>query len=111
MAKRHKSALKQARQAEKKRIHNVVYRSRIKTFTKQVKEELKKGDKEKTKEALVKLVSTFDKATQKGIIKKETASRKKSRMTKMANELLLKTQLTSSPGAQESMDDTSSHTT
>lgn len=100
--KRHRSALKRARQAEKRRKSNMVYRSRIKTFTKRVNEELKKDDKEKTGKALRQLISTLDKAAQKGIIHKNTAGRKKSRMSKKVNVLLTEARTTASLEVQES---------
>lgn len=92
---RHKSAEKRARQAEKRRRRNVAQRSRIKTFTKRANEELKKKDKEKAGKALSELISTLDKATQKGIIHKNTAARRKSRMSKKINALLLESHTTS----------------
>lgn len=91
----HKSAEKRARQAEKRRRRNVAQRTRIKTFTKRTLEELKKKDMEKAKESLTKLISTLDKAVKKGIIHKNTAARKKSRMSKKFNALLLETRTAS----------------
>lgn len=108
---RHKSAQKPVRQAEKRRKRNVVYRSRVKTFTKQVNKRLKNGDKEKTQEVLKTLTSALDKAVQKGIIHKNTAARKKSRITKKVNELLLQTHTTSQSEVPGSRDDIASPVT
>lgn len=70
MAKRSKSGLKRKRQAEKRRRHNQAIESRLKTLAKQAT----------TPEGLRQALAALDKAAGAGIIHKNTAARKKSRL-------------------------------
>jgi small subunit ribosomal protein S20 len=80
----HKSAKKRIRTNERKRDINKMYSSRIKTSVKKSLDSTKKEDAEKLyKDA----VSLLDKAAVKGRIKKNTAARRKSRLTKQLNKL------------------------
>ena len=76
-----KSAIKRNRQNEKRRLRNKSVKTRIKTETKRFLSLL--GNKEKAEEQLKLVHSLYDKAVKKGIIHKNTASRKKSRLAKM----------------------------
>lgn len=80
----HRSVLKRARQAAKRRSRNIATKSRIKTFTKRV---LEQQDKESAKKALKELYSVIDKAVKKGVLHRNTAGRKKSRIAKRVNAL------------------------
>lgn len=58
----------------------------VKSAVKQIKKMAangQAGDAEKTKETISKVYKALDKAAKKGTIKKNTASRKKSRLTKL----------------------------
>lgn len=79
------SALKRDMQAEKRRLRNRVYKSRIKTAVRQFDESLEKGDQTSTKGALNDVYSLLDKCVQKGVIKLNKASRTKSRLTVRAS--------------------------
>lgn len=80
----HKSAKKRIRTNERKRLVNQRGTSKIKTTVKKVLETTNKEEAEKLyKEA----VSVLDKSTLKGLIKKNTASRKKSSLTRHLNKL------------------------
>lgn len=72
----HRSVLKRARQAKKRRMRNLAMKSRIKTFKKRVLEK-------RNEEALREYYSVIDKAVKKGVIHKNTGARKKSRMAKL----------------------------
>lgn len=72
MAKRSRSGLKRKRQAEKRRVANQAIASRVKTLAKQAT----------TPDALQDAISALDKAAAAGIIHKNTAARKKSRLVK-----------------------------
>lgn len=74
-----KSSIKRAKTNEKKRLDNVPVKSRMKNSIKRL---FKTEDK---KEALRIATKAIDKAAKKGIIKKETAARKKSRLAKQVN--------------------------
>lgn len=82
-----RSAQKRDRQNEKRRTSNRMYTTRIKTQAKKVLGLVGEKNKEKAANEY-KLFSTFvDKAVKKGIILKNTAARKKSRMQKKINAL------------------------
>ncbi len=77
-----KSAKKSIKKNEKRRVLNLGYRRRMKKIVKEIKE-LKA--QEKIKEAtklLPRAYKLIDKAAKRGVIKENTAARKKSRLTK-----------------------------
>lgn len=80
--KRSKSVLKRIRQNEKRRLRNQAWRTRIKTVVKKVEEAINKNDKDTIKRVLNEAVKIISKATSKGIIHKNTASRKISKLMK-----------------------------
>jgi small subunit ribosomal protein S20 len=80
----HKSAKKRIRSNEKKRVMNKMTSSKIKSSMKGVRETEKMEDAEKHyKEA----VALLDKSATRGRIHRNTASRKKSQLTKHLNSL------------------------
>lgn len=81
------STLKRARQAEKQNIRNKAVRSSIKTIVKKVESAIASGNKEDAGKSLIDAVKTITKAVSKGVIHKNTASRKISRLTKKVNTL------------------------
>lgn len=80
----HKSARKRIRTNERKRIVNQHGDSKIKSS---VKKALTATNKEEAEKLYKEAVSVLDKGTTKGLIKKNTASRKKSSLTKHLNSL------------------------
>lgn len=83
----HKSALKRIRQTAKRTARNRFYRTRIKNITKAVREAVAAGDKEKAVEALKLANREFHKYVSKGVLKKNTAARKVSRLHKLVNSM------------------------
>jgi small subunit ribosomal protein S20 len=78
-----KSAKKRIRSNERKRQRNQMYRSRVKTMIKKAELSIYSGTPD---EALVReALSTLDKAAVKGIIHKNNAARRKSRLMKKFN--------------------------
>lgn len=75
-----KSAKKRNITNEKARLKNISYRSEIKTYTKKVLEALAANDFEGARTSLSKAESLIAKSVHKGIMKKNTASRKISRL-------------------------------
>ena len=71
---------KRARQAEKRRTHNVSLRSTARTYLKKVIAAIEAGDKEAAQAAYATAVSMLDKSVSKGIFKKNKAARHKSRL-------------------------------
>jgi small subunit ribosomal protein S20 len=83
----HKSALKRARQTVKRTERNRFYKTRIKNITRAVREAVASGDQTKAAEALKVANQNFHKYVSKGILKKNTAARKVSRLAKLVNEM------------------------
>ncbi|CDE91483.1 MAG: 30S ribosomal protein S20 [Candidatus Gastranaerophilaceae bacterium] len=84
-----KSAKKRVLIAEANRQRNVAFKSTIKTAVKKALELANGEDKEALNTAVSKVYQLCDKAVVKGILHKNTAARKKSRLTlavkKLAN--------------------------
>jgi small subunit ribosomal protein S20 len=78
-----KSAIKRNKQNEKKRIRNRVYRGAARTLVAKAKVAIVKQTPEEAKVSTLKAISALDKAAQKGILHKNNASRRKSRLMKM----------------------------
>ena len=81
----HKAALKRQRQNEQRRVRNVHVRSTLKTLVKRVRLAVESKDIEKAKTALAEAIPAIDKAKSKGVIHRNTASRKVSRLTKLVD--------------------------
>ena len=77
----HFSALKRARQTEKKTAVNRTSKSRLRTALRGFKTALTAGDKNAAEESFRSTVSALDKSVQKGALHKNTASRYKSRLS------------------------------
>ena len=82
-----KSAKKRVLIAEKNRIRNVAFKSSIKTAMKKALELAQGSDKEALNAAISQAYKLCDKAVSKGILHKNTAARKKSRLTLAINKL------------------------
>lgn len=80
----HKSALKRARQNVKRRVYNRTYRNRARTLVKQARHEIEQGveNLEAARTATRVAARDLDKAASRGIIHKNNASRRKSRLMK-----------------------------
>lgn len=76
-----KSAAKRIRQAAKNRAKNRAVMSKISTVRRTVLEP-KEMDQETGKKVLARYFSTLDKAVKQGVIKRNTADRRKSRAAK-----------------------------
>ena len=74
------SAKKRARQAEKRRLHNIALKSRMRTSMKKVLKAINSGDKEAANTEFRAAVPTIDKAANKGLIRKNRAASYKSRL-------------------------------
>jgi len=83
----HFSALKRARQTEKRTARNRANTSRLRSSLRQLRESLgkEKSDKAAAEQVFKQTVSALDKAVQKGVLHKNTASRYKSRLSVRLN--------------------------
>ena len=80
-----KSAKKRAEISERNRLKNVSIKSAVKTAIRKVLETVKAAKSEELTAALNKAYSVIDKAVSKGVLHKNTAARKKSRITRHIN--------------------------
>ena len=87
MAQRHASAQKRARQNAKRNKRNSMLRSALRTAVKKVVVAVEANHVETAQAELPKAVRALGKATSKGIIHKNTAARKISRLTRHVNAL------------------------
>ncbi|MDQ0339604.1 small subunit ribosomal protein S20 [Caldalkalibacillus uzonensis] len=82
-----KSAIKRAKQNEKRRAHNRAMKSALRTAIKNFEKLVHQNDVQGAKEALSVATKKLDKAASKGLIHKNAASRQKSRLMKKFNEI------------------------
>lgn len=82
-----KSAKKRIAVAERNRERNQAVKSRVKTMAKKVLTTIEVKDADAAKAALSVAYKELDKAVSKGIMKKNTASRKKARLAAKVNAL------------------------
>jgi small subunit ribosomal protein S20 len=87
LAKKSSSAEKRHRQSEERRIRNKAVKSAVRTSAKKFLVLARKKDVGEAETALRDMIKKIDTAAQKGIIKKNTAARKKSRMQRFFNSL------------------------
>ena len=81
-------AKKRARQIERRTEVNKARRSRIRTYLKKVDEDLESGDKGIAKQALKVVQPELMRGVSKGIMHKNTASRKMSRLSSRVKALV-----------------------
>jgi small subunit ribosomal protein S20 len=82
-----RSAIKRNRQNKKRREHNRVYRGHARTSVKNARLAIEAGNIEEARENTKLAVKALDRAAAKGIIHKNNASRRKSRLIKQLSTL------------------------
>ena len=82
-----KSAIKRLRSAERRRLRNRVYRGGARTAVNKARRLMDEGHLEEAREAVHVAVSALDKAAEKGIIHKNNAARRKSRLMRRLNQI------------------------
>lgn len=82
-----KAASKHLRQTKKRTARNVAVKNRIKAAVKSARTAIANKDKAKATEGVKKAVKTLDKAAKNKVMKKNTASRLKSRLMLGLNKL------------------------
>jgi len=83
----HKSAEKRARQNKKRQLRNVSVKSKVKKRLKAVLGAVEDKKKDDARKTLAEAIVVIDKAASKGVLHKNTASRKISRLTRKVNRL------------------------
>jgi small subunit ribosomal protein S20 len=87
LAKKSSSAEKRHRQSEERRIKNKAVKSSVRTSAKRFVVLAQKKEVGEAETALKDMIKKIDTAARKGIIKKNAAARKKSRMQRLFNSL------------------------
>lgn len=82
-----KSQIKRNKQNEKRRLRNRLYAGRARTSVKKAKTAIEAGTPEPAALATKEAISALDRAAEKGIIHKNNAARRKSRLMKRLAEL------------------------
>ncbi|MDF2725590.1 MAG: ribosomal protein [Paenibacillus sp.] len=82
-----KSAIKRVKTNDKRRLQNASQRSALRTAVKTFENAAATQNVESAKEALITASKKLDKAVTKGLIHKNAAARKKSRLAKQLNSL------------------------
>ncbi len=77
-----KSQIKRNRQNEKRRLRNRIFRGRARTFVGRARTAINSNDADTAKVAVVAAISALDRAAAKGVIHKNNAARRKSRLMK-----------------------------
>jgi small subunit ribosomal protein S20 len=81
----HPSALKRYRQSQKRRLINQMNRHRLKTQLKKLRAAITSGKTSDAKTLLPETFGVIDRSVQKGVIKRNTAKRYKSRLSQRIN--------------------------
>jgi small subunit ribosomal protein S20 len=87
LAVKKSSAQKRHRQSEERRIRNKAVKSAVRSSVKKFVGAVQKKDVVESEASLKDMIKKIDTAAGKGIIKKNSASRKKSRMQRLLNSL------------------------
>ena len=77
-----KSAIKRNKQNEKRRQRNRIFRGRARTYVKNARDVIIGENLEEARAATLQAISALDKAAEKGILHKNNAARRKSRLMK-----------------------------
>jgi len=82
-----KSAKKALRQNVKRKARNLAYKNKMKKLIKEVRSLVSENKIEEAKKLLPSVYKILDKSAKTNVIKKNTASRKKARITKLINKV------------------------
>ena len=83
----HKSAIKRARQSDERRVRNRSRKTRMKNVIRDLEEVMAGKSPEKAAEQLKKAISVIAKTASKGVVHRNTAARRISRLTRGVNAL------------------------
>ena len=77
-----RSAEKRNRQSQKRRLRNQAVRTRVKSAVRKVRESLERGEGTEAQQAFASASRLLDQAAAKGVLHRNTASRRISRLAK-----------------------------
>jgi len=75
-----KSAIKRNKQNEKRRLRNRIFRGRARTAVKKARLAIDANDSDSAHQAALEAISALDKAAERGVLHKNNAARRKSRL-------------------------------
>ena len=82
-----KSAIKRIKQNHKRRLRNRLFTGKARTYVKHARSTMEEGTPEDARTATLAAISALDKAAEKGIIHKNNAARRKSRLMRHLAEM------------------------
>ena len=82
MAQRHKSAIKRHRQSVKRAARNQIVRTHVRRAVRELRETIASKDVAKAETLLPKVMKTVDKAVTKGVLHRNNAGRRISRLSR-----------------------------
>ncbi len=82
-----KSSIRSVKTDAERRARNFPIRTSVRSVARRLVEQVESGNAEEAKALLVNASSVIDKAARKGVIHKNAAARKKSRLAKQLNKL------------------------
>lgn len=77
-----KSQIKRNKQNERRRLRNRVYRGQARTYIRRARQKIEDGDLDEARQQTMQAISALDRAASKGVIHKNNAARRKSRLLK-----------------------------
>ena len=75
-----KSAIKRNKQNEKRRLRNRIFRGRARSAVKKARLAIDANDSDSARQTALEAISVLDKAAEKGVLHKNNAARRKSRL-------------------------------
>jgi len=82
----HKSAIKRHKQSVQRQLRNQAFRSRVRTLVKKTRVAIESKDRDAIAEKIKEVNGLLDKAVLKGVLKRNTASRKMARLARAAHQ-------------------------
>ena len=83
----HKSALKRARQSKIRKVRNQAYKTKAKKAVKAVRAAVADNAEEQAQQRLREAVASLQRTVSKGVIHRNAAARRISRLTRLVNQL------------------------
>lgn len=83
-----KSAIKRIRSSEKRRLRNRQFRTQARTYIKKARTQIEAGELEEAQKSVAQAIRALDKAAEKGIIHRNNAARRKSRLMSQLNQAM-----------------------
>ena len=81
-----KSSIKRVRSSQRKAAYNQIVRSTAKSYVKKARQLIAAGQIDEAQAIVQNAIKALDKAAQKGVIHKNNAARRKSRLVKLYNQ-------------------------